>query len=80
MDWIEVISTLGFPIACVIALGAFILKIYKRSEDREDRLMEENKETRAVNAKAIETIAKYAEEINVIKEDIKDIKEVILHE
>jgi hypothetical protein len=73
MDWIEIISTLGFPIAVSVALAAFVFVIYKQSVKREDQLM-------TVNAQAIETIGKYANEINVIKEDIKDIKEVILHE
>lgn len=71
MDWIEIISTLGFPIAVSVALAAFVFIIYKQSVKREEQLME-------VNSKAIDTIAKYANELNVIKEDIKDIKEVIL--
>ena len=28
MDWTNIISTLGFPIACVIAMGAFIYRFY----------------------------------------------------
>jgi chromosome segregation ATPase len=71
---IELVSTVGFPIAAVLALGAFILRIYKKSEQREDVLMEEVKQTREVNAQAIETIAHYAEKLDTIQSDIKDIK------
>ena len=68
------ISTLGFPIVCVIAMGLFIFKIYKKSEEREDKLMKELEENRRINADAIATIGKYAESIAVIEEDIKEIK------
>lgn len=71
---IELVSALGFPIVAVLALGAFILRIYKKSEEREDVLMKEVKETREVNAKAIDTIAHYAEKLDTIQNDIKDIK------
>ena len=81
---IELISTLGFPIAVAIALGAFIWHIYKRSETREDRLMEEITENRMVNAKALETIALYAERlthiegsVSTIQNDVNVIKEMI---
>ena len=43
---VELISSVGFPIAAVIAMGLFILKIYKSSEAREQSLMEEIKENR----------------------------------
>lgn len=36
---IEFISTLGFPIACVIALFFYIYKIQQESVNREDRLL-----------------------------------------
>lgn len=70
----EIITTLGFPIACVIALGFFVWKIYKRSEVREDTLMQEIGSMREVNAQAIETIAHYAEKLETIQEDVKEIK------
>ena len=71
---VELITNLGFPIACVIAMGAFILKIYKKSEDREDKLMFEIEENRKINADAIATIGKYAGSIDEIKHDISEIK------
>ena len=71
---IELVSTLGFPVACVIGLCWFIYHIYQDSVKREAALMVEIKETREVNAKALETIAQYAQELGVIRTDISDIK------
>ena len=68
MNWIEIISTLGFPIACVIALGFFVWQLYKASVAREERLME-------VNEKAIATIAKYADRLDEIQNDVQIIKD-----
>lgn len=73
----EIISTLGFPIAAVVAMGWFILKIYKKSEDRETTLMEEIKENRKINAQAIETITLYAERLTHIEGNIVEIKDDI---
>ena len=74
----ELIPTVGFPIACVIAMAAFIFYVYKRMEvntkEREDILYNEIKENRAINKKAIDTIAHYAEKLDVIQNDVNDIK------
>ena len=85
----ELITTLGFPVVCVIALGYFAFymvnkvmeenaknmeKVQNRCKDREDKLYQEIKENREVNAKAIETIAHYAEKLDTIQADISDIK------
>lgn len=71
---VELISTLGFPIACVLALGFFVYKLWKQSTDRENRLMAEIAENRKVNEKAIETIALYAERLTHIEGNIEEIK------
>ena len=86
---IELIPTLGFPIVCVIAMGAFIFYIYKqpikenaanmekvqaRCKEREDKLNDIIKENQKINAEAIATITLYAEKLNDIQEDIKEIK------
>ncbi len=73
-SFIDLISTLGFPIACVIAMGVFIYHIYKKSEEREERLLNELSENRKINADAIATIGRYADSITIIENDIKDIK------
>ena len=72
--FVELIGSLGFPIACVIALGFFVWKIYKRSEVREDTLMIEIGKMREINSNAINTIAHYAEKLDTIQEDVKEIK------
>lgn len=74
------IGTVGFPIVCCLALGFFIWKVYQQSVKREDTLMAEIAENRAVNDKAIETLALYAERLGVIEEDVKEIKEILHHE
>ena len=71
---VELIPTVGFPIVCVIAMGMFIWKIYKASEAREAKLMVEITENRKINEQAIETIAKYAENLETMKTDISEIK------
>ena len=72
--FVELISTVGFPIALVIAMGIFIYKIYSQSVKREEKLMEEIKVNRETNTKAIETIAHYSEKLEVIQTDISEIK------
>lgn len=71
---IELVSTLGFPIVCVLALGFFVWKIYQQSVVREEKLMAEITENRLVNEKAVETIAKFAERFTRIEEDVAEIK------
>jgi chromosome segregation ATPase len=71
---LELIGSVGFPIACVLALGVFVFKIYNQSVEREKTLMAEITENRLVNEKAIETIAKYAERLTHIEDNITDIK------
>lgn len=73
----EMISTLGFPIACVIALGIFVFKIWKQSVEREKTLMAEITENRLVNQKFAEIIGKYEIELGEIKTDVKEIKETL---
>lgn len=46
MDWVNLIQSIGFPIACVIACAYFIYTYVNRDKDeaksREDRLIESN--------------------------------------
>lgn len=75
---LEVIGTVGFPIAAVVALCWFIWHIYKASEKREEELRTELKENREINSKFADIISKYSVEITEIKTDIKDIKDDII--
>lgn len=85
----DLISNFGFPIAVVIALGFFTFYLVKKTtedsaknmetvqakcKEREEKLYAEIKANREINGKAIETIAKYAEKLDVIQNDIKEIK------
>lgn len=49
-------------------------KVQARCKEREEKLYQEIKENREINKKAIETIAHYAEKLDNIQEDIKEIK------
>lgn len=87
------VSNLGFPIICVLGMAWFIYQIFtkttaqnaenmervqERCAAREDKLYQEIKENREVNAQAIATIAHYADKLDTIQSDIKDIKEDII--
>lgn len=72
--FIELISTLGFPIAIVIALGWFIYIIYKASVKREEELRTEIKENQEINKESIRILTLYTERLDTIQGDIKEIK------
>lgn len=82
---VTIISTLGFPIACVIGMGYFIFMAFKmffaKSEKREDKLYDIISECQAVNndllktnANFVSVLEKHNEDLEVIKNDITDIK------
>ncbi len=75
---LNIISSVGFPIACAIALGIFIWKItitmITNQKEREDKLYDELAECRSVNEKAIATIAQYADSLTTIQQDVGHIK------
>lgn len=75
---VEIIATVGFPIAACLILGWFIWKIYKQSEKREETLRQEINEGREINKEAIKTLALYAERLGVIETDVRDIKNDIM--
>lgn len=81
----QIITSFGFPIACVIALGIFVYIIYKdtnknhkadieKMSERENLLYQEIGKNREVIAQAIATISKYAEKLEVIQSDVNEIK------
>lgn len=86
------IDTLGFPIVCCGALGFAFWKMWNsykeqltnemqnliaRADAREEKLYKEISECRAINSKAIETLATYAEQLRAIQNDVSDIKEQV---
>lgn len=88
----ELFSSVGLPIALIVVLLFIIYqmgkrqneqaeknmeKVETRSKERENVLMEEIKENRRVNEKAINTIAHYSEKLDTIQSDVKEIKQDI---
>ena len=87
--FMNLIGTVGFPIAACVFLAMFMAKYFTKSEKeqidtlkalqadskaREDKLYNELAEARKVNSEAIQTIAKYAEKLDCIQNDITSMK------
>ena len=88
--FLQAISTVGFPIACAVVMGWFIYKIYNntteqnranmeqvqaRCAEREEKLYEQINRAQEINGQAIATITLYAERLDTIQADVKEIKE-----
>jgi hypothetical protein len=75
------ISSFGFPVACVCALGYFIWYFFKQtkeeSQQRESNLMDFIQRSQEINAEFAEIIAKYEVKLDEIKKDIEDIKDEV---
>ena len=81
----QLITSLGFPIVCVIAMAYAMWKVYTRSENRneqrEDKLYKvisdaqvQNKELSDTNAKFVTILENYESDLDGIKIDVTDIK------
>lgn len=90
---VSLIGTVGFPIVCCLVMGWFIFKIYQnttkenaanmeavqaRCAAREEKLNAQIEKSQEVNAKALATIALYAERLDTIQRDVNEIKEDII--
>jgi len=84
----ELLSTVGFPIFCVVCLGYFIYTSYqaitKNNIMREEKLYEMLGETRTqltqaqnTNAEFVKILENYRTDLEDIKSDVSDIKERI---
>lgn len=84
----QIISSLGFPIFCTVALGFFIYKSYANitanNKEREVGFYKVIGEQQVVIEKALETNAKLAQSVDLMltelretREDIESIKETI---
>ncbi len=80
------ISSLGFPIVCVLFLGWFIWKIWTRqqeqNEKREDKLysvvaqaQETNERLTNINSEFVEILHSYKSDLDEIKNDVSEIKQ-----
>lgn len=92
-ELINLIPSLGFPIVCVIALGWFAVYMVRhmaetnaknmadvqgRCKEREDKLYNELAESRKINSKFADIIAKYGNSIEEVKKDVSSMKEDII--
>lgn len=82
----QMITTLGFPIVCVIALAFFIWKIWtknvEQNEKREEKLyvvvgkaQEQNEQLSKTNAEFVTVLSSYKDDLKEIKEDVVEIKQ-----
>lgn len=81
------ISTLGFPIVMVIALGWFIWKLWTKSQEqnetRENKLYEvignaqaQNDALSRTNSEFVAVLNAYKSDLETIKNDVAEIKNV----
>ena len=86
MDYVELISTLGFPIVCCVAVGyvfyQMLNKVLTDSKERENNLMKLTREISLKIAELGQIIDKNTENISImnerlekLNEEIKEIKE-----
>ena len=72
------ITSLGFPIVCVIALGWFIYKAFEKftaqAENREEKLYTVIAQAQETNERLSQTNAEFVSVLNTYKSDLEDIK------
>lgn len=84
----QIITTLGFPIFCVIAMGLFISKLWNKSQEqnekREEKLYEviskaqiQNEQLSNTNAEFVKVLNEYKTDLETIKTDVAYIKQQI---
>ena len=78
MDWLNVIQTLGFPVACVVACGFFIYKLVTRDKDeakeRENRLQDSIKDSSIALSKVADTI----DESNKVNKELSETNRLLV--
>ncbi len=78
MDYIELISTLGFPIVCCVAVGLcfyqMLNKVLADSKERENSLMQLTREISSKIAELGQIVDKNTEAISVMNEKIENLK------
>ena len=72
------VTSLGFPIVCVMALGWFIYKAFEKftaqSEKREEKLYTVISQAQETNERLSNTNAEFVAVLNTYKSDLEDIK------
>lgn len=78
MDWVEVITNLGFPIACVMACALFLYKLVKRwmneAAERENKLLEAN----IRNSQALDKVADTILESNLVNKELSETNRLLV--
>lgn len=84
MEWdsiTTIISTVGFPIFCVVCLGYFVWKAFnmvmQNNKEREAKLYDTIAEIRGQLKEASATNASFIKILEAMSKDIEDIKEKI---
>lgn len=84
MDWnsiTQIISTVGFPIFCVVCLGYFVWKAFnmvmQNNKERETMLYNTIAEIRGQLKEASATNASFIKILEAMSKDIEDIKDKI---
>jgi F0F1-type ATP synthase membrane subunit b/b' len=84
MDWNNIstiISTVGFPIFCVVCLGYFVWKAFnmvmQNNKEREGKLYDTIAEIRGQLKEASATNASFIKILENMSKDIEDIKDKI---
>ena len=79
MDYIEIISTLGFPIACCVAVGVvfyqMLVKMMADSKERENNLMTLTREISSKIAELGAIVDKNTTAISVMNEKLEKLSE-----
>lgn len=90
---LQAITTVGFPIFCALGMGWFIYKIYvntteqnkenmekvqARCAEREEKLYDYIDKAQEINGQAIATINLYADKLDTIATDVKEIKDKLV--
>ena len=84
MEWdsiTTIISTVGFPIFCVVCLGYFVWKAFnmvmQNNKERETKLYDTIAEIRGQLKEASTTNASFVKILEAMSKDIEDIKDKI---
>ena len=85
MEWVEIFQNMGFPMACVVAMGAFVYKAFgditETNKQREERLYKTIDESRAmlsklteINATFVATLEDHKVSLEEIQNDVAELK------
>ncbi len=74
MDIMDIITSLGFPVACVVSCAWFIYTMYKNEVKDKERLYEQLATSNINNANMANVLAKTTVVLDAISIDIKNMQ------